>query len=311
MRRCPITYNEIPEHERYSPEGLSKLSPHLKNLRDFPYTALEQEREAALRAGKMSIQGVQPKLSAILSVPRESFEVVDTGGLFILKPQNHLYPQLPENEDLTMRMAACIDIETPLHGLIYAKDGSLTYFIRRFDRLTRGKKLAMEDFAQLGGFSRETKYDASMEQVAALVEKYTTFPAVEKASLFTRVLFTFLTGNDDMHLKNFSLVRRAARVELAPAYDFLSTTLAVKSPEEMALPLHGKKNRLTYDDLVDYFGRERLGLTQQFIVSLYTTIRNAHSEWRELIDASFLAPDMKVRYHALLEERMRRLHFIP
>jgi serine/threonine-protein kinase HipA len=309
MRRCPITYKKIPDDARYSSGGLAKLSPRLGDLRDLPYTALEQERVAAERAGRMSIQGVQPKLSAKLSVPNESFEVVDTGGIFILKPQNHLYPQLPENEDLTMKMAAIIGIETPLHGLIYAKDGSLTYFIRRFDRLSRGRKLAMEDFAQLGGFSRDTKYDASMEQVAGLVERYATFPAVEKAHLFTRVLFNFLTGNDDMHLKNFSMIRRSNKVELAPAYDFLNTSLAVKTPEEMALPLHGKKNKLSYDDLVDYFGRERLRLTQQYIVSLYTTFRNAYPTWRSMIDSSFLAPALKERYHALLEEQMRRLHF--
>jgi len=279
-------------------------------LRDLPYTALEQEREAAERAGRMSIQGVQPKLSAILSVPHASFEVVDTGGLYILKPQNHLYPQLPENEDLTMKMAALVGIETPPHGLIYAKDGTLTYFIRRFDRLTRGRKLAMEDFAQLGGFSRDTKYDASMEQVAALVETYTTFPAVEKAGLFTRVLFNFLAGNDDMHLKNFSLLRRDNRITLAPAYDFLSTSLAVKNPEEMAPPLHGKKNKLTYDDLVDYFGRERLKLTRQFISSLYADFRRVYPAWHSLVDASFLAPELKARYHSLLAERMRRLHFL-
>jgi serine/threonine-protein kinase HipA len=132
----------------------------------------------------MSVQGIQPKLSATLNVSRQRFEVVDIGGHYILKPQNPQFPQLPENEDLSMRLAGAAGIDVPLHGLVYSKDGSFTYFIKRFDRIGRNKKLAVEDFAQLFGLSRETKYDASMEKVAAVIEKYCTFPALEKIKLF-------------------------------------------------------------------------------------------------------------------------------
>ena len=137
MKRCPITYEEITSGE-YSVRGLRLLARQLVHLDPFPYTAEEQRREAASRAAKMSIQGVQAKLSARLNVKEEVFDVVDTGGQYILKPQSNLYPELPQNEDLTMRLAADASIDVPLHGMVYSKDGSLTYFIKRFDRIGEG-----------------------------------------------------------------------------------------------------------------------------------------------------------------------------
>ena len=130
MSRCPITYETISEG-RYSRKALHKLSPKLDELLDLPYSVEEQIHEAETRATKMSIQGVQPKLSAKLNVKGKVFEVVDTGGRFILKPQNQLYRCLPENEAITMHLASAVGIETPFHGMIYAKDGTLTYFIKR------------------------------------------------------------------------------------------------------------------------------------------------------------------------------------
>ena len=115
-----------------------------------------------------------------------------------------------------MRMASHIGIEVPVHGLVYCIDGTRTYFIRRFDRGPHKKKLAVEDFSQAMSYTRKTKYESSMEQVAAAVEKYTTFPLLEKHKLFSRVLFCFLTGNADMHLKNFSLIYRDSKYELSP-----------------------------------------------------------------------------------------------
>ena len=116
MNTCPITYEPCGD-KKYSEKGLKHLSRNLTRLNDFPYTQEEQLREAAARAPKMSIQGVQPKLSAKLKVTEGIFEVTDKGGEFILKPQNTLYPQLPENEDLTMRLADKIGLEISLHGL--------------------------------------------------------------------------------------------------------------------------------------------------------------------------------------------------
>lgn len=247
----------------YSREGLRRLSRSLTQLADLPYSAEEQRREAFAWATKMSVQGVQPKLSATLRVRAGRFEIVDQGGDYILKPQTVHYPHVPENEDLTMRLAAQAGIAVPWHGLIRSRDGSWTYAIRRFDRLPRGRKLAVEDFAQLGGRTRQTKYDASMEQLAAILERHATFPVVEKVELLHRTLFCFLTGGENLHLKNISLITSGRRVQLSPAYDLVNSTIALtRATEELALPLRGKKRQLRRRDLVEYYGGERLGLPQ-------------------------------------------------
>lgn len=306
MNRCPLTY-EICEG-RYSPAGLRRFSRRLTDLADLPFSSDELRREAAARADKMSIQGVQPKLSARLDTHTQRFEPIDHGGTFILKPQGADYPEVPENEDLTMRLAARAGIEVPLHGLIYGRDGALTYVIRRFDRSPRGVKIHAEDFAQLSGRGRETKYRATMEQVAALVEQYCTFPAVEKVKLFRLTLFSFLVGNEDLHLKNLSLLEEPDLVRLSPAYDLVNTSIVLAEPaEELALPLRGKKNRLSADDLVEYFGGERLGLNARTIRRVLGDLAKSQGDWEGLLEASFLSPGAKQKYRAVLQERVARL----
>lgn len=303
MNTCPITYEPCGD-KKYSDQGLKFLSRNLAYLEDFPFTQEEQLREAAARAAKMSIQGVQPKLSAKLKVKEGIFEVVDKGGEYILKPQNNMYSQLPENEDLTMRLAEQIGLEIPLHGLIYSKDQKLTYFIKRFDRYGKGKKYAVEDFAQLSGNNRDTKYNYSMEKVAGLIERFCTFPAIEKVKLFKLTILNFLTGNEDQHLKNFSLITKDNKVTLTPFYDLINTTISLANPvEEIALPLKGKKNKLTKNVLVDYWGKERLGLNDQVINQVLNSITEKFEVWNELINKSFLSDQMKEKYILLLTER--------
>jgi serine/threonine-protein kinase HipA len=307
MNRCPITYDWCGE-EKYSLAGLKKLAPSLVALHDFPYDRQEQLREAIARASKMSIQGVQPKLSVKLNRSKGIFEVVDQGGEFILKPQNDLYPELPENEDLTMRLAKTVGIEVPIHAMIYAKDGSRSYIIKRFDRAAKKQKIAIEDFAQLSEQTRETKYRSSMEKVAGVIEKYCSFPLIEKQKLFRLTLFNFLCGNEDMHLKNFSLISRGGKIELSPAYDLLNTTIALpNSTEEIALTLSGKMSKLTKTILTDYFAKERLGLTDIVIDKTIKGIKNQKEKWLELIHISFLSDEMKTKYVELLESRWSRI----
>ena len=308
MNRCPITYEPCGS-DRYSRRGLRLLSPKLEELLDLPFSAEEQRREAVLRAGRLSIPGVQPKLSARLRVSAGTMELVDRGGRFILKPQHSTFPQLPENEDLTMKMAALVGIEVPLHGLLYSKDRTLTYFIKRFDRPARGEKLATEDFAQLAGLERETKYDYSIERLIGLLD-FCTFAQVERARLFPRILFSYLVGNEDMHLKNFSLVTRSGKTELAPAYDFLSTTVAYrmlgKNPreiEEFALPLKGKRRNLNRRLLIDYLAADRLRLSRAEIDHALARLGAALPRWMELLRDSFLDEHAKEIYLDLLEQR--------
>ena len=304
MNYCPITYAPCGDN-RYSEAGLRRLSPQLTFLKDFEYTAEEQRIEAYNHASKMSIQGVQPKLSAKLNIKEGKFDIADKGGRYILKPQHHLYPEMPENEDMTMRLAGEIGLEVPLHGLIWSKDNSLTYFIKRFDRKGQNDKVPVEDFAQLAGLSRDTKYEYSMERIVNLIDAYCTFPAIEKIKLFKLVIFNYLTGNEDMHLKNFSIITADNKVMLSPCYDMVNSTIEYKKPEdEIALPLKGRKKHLTRNILVDYYGMEICELTSRSIDNILGTIASSIPKWKELIDISFLSKEMKSKYHNLLDARL-------
>lgn len=313
MMRCPITYQELKsDEEKYSSEGLKKLSPSLKSLQDFPYTMGEQLQEAKRLAAKISIQGVQPKLSAVLDVAQHSFVIAERGGTFILKPQNPLWENLPENEDLTMRLAELVGIEIPLHGMVYCKDGALSYWIRRFDRPSLRnpikEKLNVEDFAQLSQEDRQTKYKSSMEKVAKVIDQFCTFPLLEQEKLFRLTLFNFIVGNEDMHLKNFSLITRKGQITLSPAYDLLNTTLVMgkATQEEMALTLNGKKRKFKSEDLIDFYGRKTLGLSVQSLNRILSKIKDCQPLWLELIGKSFLSPAQKEAYIEIVQERLGR-----
>jgi serine/threonine-protein kinase HipA len=305
--RCPITYEPLLAGRSYSIKGLKQLDKRLTDLLDLPFSAEEQRQEALRRAGKMSVQGLQLKLSGLVNAREQRFEFVDRGGRFLLKPPSRDYGELPENEDLTMRLAAKAGIEIPFHGMVRSKDGSLTYFIKRFDRVGRKGRVPVEDFAQLTGKSRETKYNSSMEQVSKVLE-ICTFPALERAKLFRRTIFSFLVGNEDMHLKNFYLISRDQKNELSPGYDFLNSTLALAgaAKEELALPLRGKRSKLTRKDLLEYFP-SYLKLPVKLVAECMSDFNKCLPLWRELIGISFLKEESKREYGRLLEDRAARL----
>lgn len=306
MNKCPISYLPI-DKDLYSQQGLKYLSKNLLSLNPLPYSASEQRQEALNRASKLSIQGVQPKLSAILSIKNQEFEIVDQFGKYIIKPQNDLFLELPENEDLTMKMAKVFNIEVPIHGLIYSKDNSLSYFIKRFDRYGKDNKYQTEDFSQLTGNSRDTKYNYSIEKTIQVINDNCTFPSIEKIDYFKRILFCFITGNEDMHLKNFSLITQNGKTTLAPAYDFLNSSIAFKNPqEEMALSLKGKKSNFKSSEFIDYLAKDRLELNNKSIDSVILEMNKNNTKWKNLIEISFLSIDMKNKYLKLFENRINR-----
>lgn len=306
MKHCPITYQAC--EGRYSKEGLRLLSPLLTSLHDFPYSCSKQLQLAIDYSDKLSFSGVQPKLNAKLNIEKEIFEPVRTGGTFILKLPHDRFEQLPQNEDLTMKLAKIAGIEVPFHGLMYAIDGSLVYFIQRFDRKGK-KKISIEDLGQLAGLPKEAKYDFSMEKVAKIIETYCTFSALEKGKLLHWILFNFLVGNEDMHVKNFSVIRQDDVVKLTPAYDLVNSTLIMHSKEEMALPLNGKKSNFKRADFIDYFGKEKLGLTQAFIEEILFNLQEVIPQWKELIAISFLTKESKDEYMRIVEQRTARLFY--
>ncbi|MBI4625807.1 MAG: HipA domain-containing protein [Verrucomicrobia bacterium] len=305
--RCLITNEPWEGSGPYSTAGLRVLDRRLKSLAPLPYTREQLLEEAAARAVKMSIQGVQPKVSTALRATEGRMEIVDHGGRYIVKPPHLIHAELPENEALTMSLAATLGIEVPVHGLLLNGDQTRSYFVRRFDRVGWNKQ-PVEDFAQLSGASRDTKYDSSTERLIEIIDRFCTFPALERMKFLDRLLCAFLTGNEDMHLKNWSLITRDDKVELSPAYDLLNSTIPnPKSREELALPLRGKKSNLRENDFWRYLAGERLGLGSALIEQTQARFAHACADWPARIESSFLSAGMKMRYLALLAERRERL----
>ncbi len=256
----------------------------------------------------MSIQGVQPKLSAFLVPRQDVFRIVDIHGRYIIKPPHPYYPNLPENESLTMTLAQVADIEVPVFGLLWNADNTLSYVVRRFDRAGK-KKRFMEDTAQLAGRSRDTKYDFTMERIVPLIERYCTFPKIDLLRLFRLVIFCFLTGNEDLHLKNIAVIRTDGIVRLSPAYDLVNTTLVLgANAEESALPVQKKRKNLSYKTLVTYMGQERFGLPPAQTDAVLHRYATAMLQWHKIIESSFLPEESQFRYLTLIEKRAQRLN---
>lgn len=308
MKRCLLTYGPLAnQEENYSAEGLKGLSRQLKSLSVFPYSQKEQLDIAKRMARKISIQGVQPKFSVILSVKEQAFVEAEVKGQYILKPQVNSYPELPENEDLTMHLVSMTGIKLPWHGLVKCTDGSLSYVIKRFDR--KGKeKIPMEDFTQLIGASRDTKYDVPTEKVVEAIEDFCTFPTLEYLKLYQRILLAFLLGNEDMHLKNLSVITQGGRIELSPIYDFVNSTIInSESSEELALSLLDKKSGFTRNDFVESFAQKILFLPQQIAEKEFRKLLGCVPSWMQMIEKSFLSGKMKKKYMQLIQERSDRL----
>ena len=306
MNKCLITYN--PTNGDYSLEGLKLISPKLKGFSPLEFTQAELRTEAIALTDKISIQGVQPKLSATISIKEGKFFIVEKRGTYIIKVQVPDREHMPENEDLTMKLAATIGIETPVHGLIKDKNGDLNYFIKRFDRYGQSSKYAVEDFAQLLEVSPDVKYESSTEALIDIVNQHCTFPALEMIKLFKRILFSFITGNEDMHLKNFSLITKEDKTYLAPAYDLLNTSIVMKqTKEELALPIMGSKARFKRKHFVDYLGIEKMKINPLIINSFIQEIESKKELWYSLIEKSFLSEIEKKEYISMIKVRLKRI----
>ncbi len=225
-----------------------------------PFRATDVTREAQKMVGKMSISGVQPKLSVIHDPIKHQVLVVERGGLYILKPQTERFESIPENENLCMNIASTFGIEVPPHGLLPLLDGSFVYLVKRFDRLEDGSKLQQEDFQQL--LQIDDKYDGSYERIANYIKEHSSVPVLDLIRLFERALLFYTLGNGDAHLRNFSLLRsEEIGYQLTPAYDIVNSRLVLpEEQEEVCLSLQGKKNRLSGRDffrLAEHFGLTR------------------------------------------------------
>lgn len=219
----------------------------------------------------------------------------------MLKPQTGTYPALPENEHVTTQLAKLVGIEVGPNGLVSLKDGTLAYIVRRFDRLPNGRKVRQEDFCQLAELPPKDKYASSAEHCVKLIRKYANEPPVEMLKLFRRFLFTWWSGNGDMHLKNFSLLTGDDGItRLTPAYDLICTRLVIPD-DQLALPLQGKKDNLRRGVWRRF--AEYCGLPEKVALRVLDTQAAVLDEATRLIDHSFLPHDQKQDFKRLIADR--------
>lgn len=227
-------------------------------------------------------------------------------GRFILKPQTERYNNLPENEDLVMHLAEAAGIKTVPHSLIRFADGELCYITRRIDRTKKGEKIAMEDMCQLSERLTEDKYKGSYERIAKLIQKYSSAPLLDVVNFWEIVVFSWLIGNADMHLKNFSLYRSSANYMLTPAYDLLSTSIVMpEDDEELALTLNGKKEKIKREDFVK--AMQNSGMEEKAISNLFKKFSKALPKWNEIIKVSFLPSERQEKLQRLIDHMAKRL----
>ena len=257
-----------------------------------------------------TVTGVQAKLS--LDIARggknepHRFTIVGLWGRFILKPQTDRFANLPENEDLTMHLAEAAEIRTVPHSLIRFADGELCYITRRIDRTKKGDKIAMEDMCQLSERLTEDKYKGSYERIAKLIRQYSSAPLLDVINFWEIVVFSWLTGNADMHLKNFSLYQPKENYMLTPAYDMLSTTIVLpEDDEELALTMNGKKKKIKRGDFE--LAMRGSGMDNKSIINLFNKFAKALPKWHQMIDESFLPTEQQIAYHELIARMAGRL----
>ncbi|ALO29775.1 HipA-like protein [Porphyromonas gingivalis A7A1-28] len=300
MNRCLYCYEPLVDREEdYHAKCCRKLFG-MPQAPILPYTSSEVRALAdEVVRSQTTVTGVQPKLFLDfdqMSHSPKRFTIVGLWGRFILKPQTERYPHLPELEDVSMHLAEIAKIETVPHGLMRFSDGELCYITRRIDRTGQGEKLPMEDMCQLSERLTEYKYKGSHEQIAKLITKYSSVPKLDLVKYWEQVLFSWLIGNADMHLKNYSLYAPIGNeYQLTPAYDLLSTSLVIpEDTEELALTLCGKKRKLTRQHFLEAMTAS--GLDEKVCDNIFARFQRILPEWETCIRQSFLPGEMQRQY---------------
>ncbi len=310
MNRCLYCYKELSEGEKdFHPRCAKKIfSNKTAPLLQYSKDKIAELAEQVIRS-QSAVTGVQAKLSLDIEKKESTqrFTIVGLWGGYILKPQTSQYTCLPELEDLTMHLAEIAKIPTVPHSLIRFEDQELGYITKRIDRGDNGIQFAMEDMCQLTERLTEYKYKGSYEQIAKIILKFSTTPLLDIINFWEIVIFSWIVGNADMHLKNFSLYStQKGEYHLTPAYDLLSTTLVMpEDNEELALTLNGKKRRLERKDFI--LSMQKSALDDKTISNIFKKMENAVPKWNAMIDISFLPDDMKLAYKDLIRGKIRHI----
>ncbi|NEW80621.1 MAG: HipA domain-containing protein [Gelidibacter sp.] len=316
--KCLFCYKELTKEDENFPSG--KVGYHVSCSKkmfgkaippEFPYAEKDMVKLAEqVIKSQRTITGVQPKLSLGIQKFKdknitERFTIVGVFGEYILKPQSEVYNNLPEIESLTMHLAEIAKISTVKHSLIRLQSGQLAYITKRIDR-SNGGKFHMEDMCQLTERLTEHKYKGSYEQIAKVILKHSENPGLDVNNFYELVLFSFLTGNNDMHLKNFSLLKKDGNYNLCPVYDLVASELIVEGDdEELALNLNGKKKKLKRKDFEEAMRSAKI--EEKAIANIFKKIAKLLPKWHDFIELSFLPDEVKIEYHQLINSKSMQM----
>ena len=313
MSKCLYCYKELhPGEVDFHPECARKMfgtttAPELQYSRDN----LAGLAEKVIKSST-SVTGVQAKLSLEIDRGKKNepsrFTIVGLWGNYILKPQSSQYRCLPELEDVTMKMAEIAKIKTAKHSLIRFADGELGYITLRMDRGKKGQKHSMLDICQLSNRLTEHKYLGSYEQLAQTIIKYSSVPYLDVQKFWEVVLFSWITGNSDMHCKNFSLLDEGNGYQLSPAYDLLAVLLADPDDmDELAMPIFtgGEKAGFDRNSFVKAFAAS--GVQEITANKLIDKMASHKNKWIDTVESSFLTEDLKSKYKKLIDRRLQKL----
>ncbi len=307
--KCLYCYKELDGETDFHPK-CSLTFFGTKHPPQLPYT-LDQMSELAKEVvgRRISVPGVQPKLSMSLIKEAQGRDsrlavVGALGGNYIFKPPTRDYPEMPQNEHVTMRIAEAFGLKVVPSTLIRLHSGELAYLTKRVDRTPAGEKIHMLDMFQIT--EGHDKYKSSHEKIGKALDTYSDQTLLDKVSFFEITVFSFLTGNNDMHLKNFSMIQTDYGWALSPAYDLLNASiLNPEDEEELALTIEGKKKKLKREHF-EHFG-DVLGLTSKQLAGVFNRFLTKKEAAYRIIDESFLSDAMKQKYKAVMEERYQRL----
>ena len=307
--KCLICYKPLDKSEKNYHKKCLKKEFGLKQMPQININEKELKESARkLIEANIAITGIQPKLSLWLEENKSNvrFTIVNSKSNFIIKPQSEIYQFLPENEDLCMHLASELDIKTAKHALIELPSGKLAYITQRFDRI-REQKLASEDLCQLTETLTERKYKGSYEKTGKTIRKYSSQPGLDALNYFELVLFSFIIGNADMHLKNFSMLENINHsFTLSPAYDLLSTFLVIDNEnEQTGLTINGKKNKIKLNDF-DILA-DNLSLNKKQKENTYKKFLKKEKNLKWWITNSFLPENHKIKLQNLIDTRLKML----
>ena len=312
MDKCLCFYKPLKVGEIDFHKSCAKKMFGACDVPNIPYTRKEINELARVVVEKRTtITGVQSKLSMDLENDEhgnpQRLTIVGVLGRYILKPQTERFEALPEVEDLTMHLAEIARIETVPHSLIRFADGELNYITRRIDRTDDGHKLPMEDFCQIAGLMTDQKYQGCYEYIASLIQQYSSVTGLDITKFWEQVIFSWIVGNADMHMKNFSLIStERGKYHLTPTYDQVSTTLVMpEDTEELALPLQGFKKSLMPFDFI--YAMTDSGVEQKVAERIIKRFQKYKDPWFECIDKSFITENQKQHYKSIITKHLDTL----